>query len=89
MFAHLPLIMNKDGTKLSKRQDDIRLDHFRSRDFYPESIISLLCLVGGGFSSSVDIQQNLHTLPELAKSVRDLSCDCGDFITVLNQVRFR
>ena len=61
--------MNKDGTKLSKRQDDIRLDHFRCQGFYPESIAGLLCLVGGGFPLGIDIQKNLHTLPELAKSV--------------------
>lgn len=72
-FAHLPLITNADGTKLSKRQDDIRLDYFRSQGFYPEAIIGLLCLVGGGFSSSIDIQQNLHSLPELAKSF-NLGC---------------
>ncbi|XP_046441658.1 probable glutamate--tRNA ligase, mitochondrial [Daphnia pulex] len=67
-FAHLPLILNPDGTKLSKRQDDIRLEYFRKQGFYPEAIIGLLCLVGGGFSPSIDIQKNLHSLSELAKA---------------------
>ena len=67
-YAHLPLIMNANGTKLSKRQDDIRLDHFRSRGYYPESVVSLLCLVGGGFQAS-DVQQNLLSLEQLAQSV--------------------
>lgn len=71
-YAHLPLIMNADGTKLSKRQDDIRLDFFRSRGFYPEAITALLCLVGGGFVPSIDIQQKLQSLPELIKSVNHL-----------------
>jgi glutamyl-tRNA synthetase len=72
----LPLLLNSDGTKLSKRQDDIRLEYFRKQGFYPEAIIGLLCLVGGGFSSSIDIQQNLYSLSELAKSVliKKISC---------------
>jgi glutamyl-tRNA synthetase len=61
--------LNPDGTKLSKRQDDIRLEYFRKQGFYPEAIIGLLCLVGGGFSPSIDIQQNLHSLSELTKAV--------------------
>jgi len=58
--------MNSDGTKLSKRQDDIRLEYFRNQGFYPEAIISLLCLVGGGFPSN-DIQQKLLSLDELSQ----------------------
>jgi len=65
-FAHLPLIMNSDGTKLSKRQDDIRLEYFRTKGFFPEAIASLLCLVGGGFPAT-DIQQKLSSLKELSQ----------------------
>ena len=68
-FAHLPLIMNSDGTKLSKRQDDIRLEYFRTKGFFPEAIASLLCLVGGGFPAT-DIQQKLSSLKELSQKVR-------------------
>ena len=60
--------MNSDGTKLSKRQDDIRLEYFRSRGFYPEAIISLLCLAGGGFPSAY-IQQDLVNLDKLSELV--------------------
>ena len=28
-FAHLPLIMNSDGTKLSKRQGDVHVENYR------------------------------------------------------------
>lgn len=61
--------MNSDGTKLSKRQDDIRLDYFRSKGYFPEAVSALLCLVGGGFHQSTDIQQTLRPLDGLAKSV--------------------
>lgn len=56
--------MNADGTKLSKRQDDIRLEYFRSSGYYPEAIVALLSLVGGGFPSA-DVQQTLYSLDEL------------------------
>lgn len=61
--------MNSDGTKLSKRQDDIRLEYFRSKGYYPEAIIGLLCLVGGGFPSA-DMQQKLFTLDQLPQLVK-------------------
>lgn len=28
-YGHLPLLMNADGTKLSKRQGNINIDHYR------------------------------------------------------------
>ena len=62
--------MNADGTKLSKRQDDIRLDYFRSKGFFPEAIIALLILIGGGFTPSLNIQQKVHPISVLGKSVR-------------------
>ena len=68
-FAHLPLIVNADGTKLSKRQDDIRLEHFRERGYYPEAIIGLLCLAGGGFRAT-DIQREPLSVDQLTRLFR-------------------
>lgn len=48
-FAHLPLLLNKDGTKLSKRQGDIHVEHFKSCGYFPESVINLLTIAGSGF----------------------------------------
>uniref|UniRef100_A0A2C9M783 Glutamyl/glutaminyl-tRNA synthetase class Ib catalytic domain-containing protein n=1 Tax=Biomphalaria glabrata TaxID=6526 RepID=A0A2C9M783_BIOGL len=33
-FGHLPLIVNHDGTKLSKRQGDIHVEHYRNTKFH-------------------------------------------------------
>ena len=32
-FGHLPLIINSDGTKLSKRQGDVHVEHYRVDNF--------------------------------------------------------
>ncbi|XP_067929848.1 nondiscriminating glutamyl-tRNA synthetase EARS2, mitochondrial-like [Watersipora subatra] len=47
-YAHLPLLLNEDGTKLSKRQDSMQLQHLKDCGYDPESLISLLSLAGGG-----------------------------------------
>ncbi len=41
--------MNEDGTKLSKRQSDIHVEHYRSEGYYPESIINFVTMSGGAF----------------------------------------
>lgn len=48
-FAHLPLIMNRDGTKLSKRQGDIQIDTMRRNGYLAETLTSYLSNIGGGF----------------------------------------
>lgn len=30
-FGHLPLIVNSDGTKLSKRQSDVKVEDYRNK----------------------------------------------------------
>lgn len=32
-FAHLPLIVNSDGTKMSKRQNDIQVEHYKDQGY--------------------------------------------------------
>lgn len=48
-YAHLPLIINQDGTKLSKRQGDIHVDHFIRLGYFPESVLNYITVPGGGF----------------------------------------
>lgn len=56
-FAHLPLVMNKDGSKLSKRQNDLHLDTLRKQGFMPESIANFMSLVGGGFDKEYSLDK--------------------------------
>ncbi|XP_033208397.1 probable glutamate--tRNA ligase, mitochondrial isoform X2 [Belonocnema kinseyi] len=48
-FGHLPLILNSDGSKLSKRQDDIRVDFYRKSGIFPIALINYITHAGGGF----------------------------------------
>lgn len=52
IFAHLPLILNTNNSKLSKRQDDIRVDTLRQKGFYSKAILNYLSTIGGGFEQT-------------------------------------
>jgi hypothetical protein len=54
-FAHLPLIMNSDGTKLSKRQNDLHLSALRDRGILAPALLNFVTLVGGGFQAVLRI----------------------------------
>lgn len=41
--------MNLNGTKLSKRQGDIDIEHFRKIGIFPEVLLSFVTAFGGGF----------------------------------------
>lgn len=56
-YGHLPLILNPDGTKLSKRQDDIRVESFRKGGIFPVALINYITHAGGGFVRDQGLQQ--------------------------------
>lgn len=45
-FAHLPLILNPDRSKLSKRQGDVAVEDFLKAQFSEETLINYLALLG-------------------------------------------
>ncbi|KAF7284175.1 hypothetical protein GWI33_022426 [Rhynchophorus ferrugineus] len=66
-FGHLPLLLNADGTKLSKRQGDIKISFYRDNYIFPLALINYITHSGGGFQK--DQEQNVkpkcHTIDEL------------------------
>lgn len=50
-FGHLPLLMNKDGSKLSKRQGDIFIQSFQTDGVLPEALLDITTHCGSGFNS--------------------------------------
>ncbi|MBI4123174.1 MAG: glutamate--tRNA ligase [Parcubacteria group bacterium] len=46
LYAHLPLILGEDRTKLSKRHGDFSIAHFRKQGYLAEAIINFLALLG-------------------------------------------
>ncbi|MCH7828517.1 glutamate--tRNA ligase [Patescibacteria group bacterium] len=45
-YAHLPLILGEDKTKLSKRHGDNSVTRFRKEGYLPEAIVNFLALLG-------------------------------------------
>lgn len=47
-FAHMPLIVNEQRKKLSKRRDDVSLMDYRDRGFLARAMVNYLALLGWG-----------------------------------------
>ena len=45
-FAHLPLLLNPDRSKLSKRQGDVAVEDYRDKGFLKEALINFVALLG-------------------------------------------
>jgi nondiscriminating glutamyl-tRNA synthetase len=45
-LAHVPLILNPNKTKLSKRQGDVATEDFLSKGYLPEALINFIALLG-------------------------------------------
>ncbi|MCX6958575.1 MAG: glutamate--tRNA ligase family protein [Verrucomicrobiae bacterium] len=46
IFAHTPLILNRDGTKMSKRDKGVNLGLYPEEGYAPEAVRNYLCLLG-------------------------------------------
>jgi glutamyl-tRNA synthetase len=46
LLAHVPLILNPDKTKLSKRQGDVATEDFIKKGYLPEALINFIALLG-------------------------------------------
>lgn len=45
-FAHLPLLLNPDKTKLSKRQGDVAVEDYRAKGYLKEAIVNFVAFLG-------------------------------------------
>ncbi|ODO02098.1 glutamate-tRNA ligase [Cryptococcus wingfieldii CBS 7118] len=52
-FAHLPLLCNPDGTKLSKRKGDTFVEHYIRRGYEPDALLNFLALMGWDYQSII------------------------------------
>lgn len=46
LFAHLPLLLNPDKSKLSKRQGDVAVEDYRDKGYLKEALINFVALLG-------------------------------------------
>jgi nondiscriminating glutamyl-tRNA synthetase len=61
-FGHLPLILNTDRTKMSKRKSQTAIADYRGEGFIPEAMVNFLSLLGW----STGTEEEILTLDDLA-----------------------
>lgn len=60
-YAHIPLILNPDGSKMSKRDRGAHVTNYEADGFTPEAVVNYLSLLGWSPADG----QELLTVPEL------------------------
>jgi glutamyl-tRNA synthetase len=50
VFAHLPLLLNPDRSKLSKRQGDVAVEDYRRKGYLKDALINFVALLGWNFA---------------------------------------
>ena len=63
-FAHLPLLLNPDKSKLSKRQGDVAVEDYRAKGYLPEAVVNFVALLGWNPGDEREVFQ----LEELVKA---------------------
>lgn len=46
VFAHLPLLLNPDRSKLSKRQGDVAVEDYKQKGYLPEALLNFIAFLG-------------------------------------------
>lgn len=46
VYAHIPLILNADGSKMSKRDSGSAVHYYMNQAFVPAAVVNYLCLLG-------------------------------------------
>ncbi|MCX7880723.1 MAG: glutamate--tRNA ligase [Ignavibacteria bacterium] len=54
-MAHLPLLLNKDKTKLSKRQGDVAVEDYIEKGYFPDAFVNFIALLGWNPTSDREI----------------------------------
>ncbi len=62
-YCHLPMVMGKDGQKLSKRHGSTSLRDFRTEGYLPDALINYVSLIGWSYDDS----REFFTMEELEK----------------------
>jgi glutamyl-tRNA synthetase len=60
-YCHLPMVMGKDGHKLSKRLGSTSVRDFRAQGYLPDALVNCIAMVGWSYDGS----RELFTLEEL------------------------
>jgi glutamyl-tRNA synthetase len=68
-YAHLPLLLNPDRSKLSKRQGDVAVEDYLAKGYLPEALLNFVALLGWNPTSDREIftKEELASVFDLAK----------------------
>ncbi|KAG2206869.1 hypothetical protein INT47_007626 [Mucor saturninus] len=71
LFAHLPLLLNPDGSKLSKRSGDVHVEQYIAKGYLPEAIDNFVALLGWNPNTS----DSVFTVEELIEQfdIKDIN----------------
>src|SRR5262245_61820036 len=62
-FGHIPLILNPDRTKMSKRKTQTAIDSYREEGYLPEALVNFIVFLGW----SPGTEEEIFSLDELAE----------------------
>ncbi|KAI8384338.1 glutamyl-tRNA synthetase [Radiomyces spectabilis] len=63
-FAHLPLLLNADRTKLSKRTGDVHVEQYIAKGYLPEAVINFAALLSWHMKS----EEEIYTIDQLIQA---------------------
>ncbi len=64
-FAHLPLLLNPNKTKLSKREGDVAVEDFLHKGYLPDALLNFIALLG--WNPGEGSTKEIFSLEELIK----------------------
>src|SRR3989338_5805854 len=65
-FAHLPLLLNPDKSKLSKRQGDVAVEEYLKKGYLKEALLNFIALLG--WNPGAGNTQEIFSLAELVQT---------------------
>ena len=97
-YAHIPLILNQDGTKMSKRDQGASLTSYMQEGFAPEAVVNYLCLLGWSPKDNREVMPvqeivPMFDLPQVLRHNARFDLDKlhwlhGEYIRLMSNERF-
>lgn len=84
VYAHIPLILAADRSKMSKRHGAVSLQEYRAEGYIPEAIVNFLALLGWNPGTP----QEIFSLHELEKSFELAQVQKGGAIFNIEKLRW-
>ena len=77
-FAHIPLILNRDGSKMSKRDEGSSITSYIEQGYAPEAVRNYLCLLGWSPKDNrekIEIEEVIKLFDLATINRRNAACD--------------